>query len=118
MTPAPCPRIHTSSNGLALSRIVAGMWRMGEWGMSPQQRVAFIEQILALGVTSFDHADIYGDYGVEALFGEALRLQPSLRGRIELVSKCGIKLMSSKKPEHAIQHYDTSALHIVASVEA
>jgi predicted oxidoreductase len=118
MTLAPCPRIHTSANGLVLSRIVAGMWRMGEWGMSPQQRVGFIEQILALGVTSFDHADIYGDYGVEALFGEALRLQPSLRARMELVSKCGIKLMSSKKPEHAIQHYDTSASHIVASVEA
>jgi predicted oxidoreductase len=118
MTLAPCPRIHTSANGLALSRIVAGMWRMGEWGMSPQQRVSFIEQILALGVTSFDHADIYGDYGVEALFGEALRLQPSLRGKMELVSKCGIKLMSSKKPDHAIQHYDTSASHIVASVEA
>ncbi len=118
MTFAPCPRIPTSANGLVLSRIVAGMWRMGEWGMSAQQRLAFIEQILALGVSSFDHADIYGNYGVEALFGEALRLQPSLRGKMELVSKCGIKLMSSKKPDHAIQHYDTSASHIVASVEA
>jgi predicted oxidoreductase len=118
MSFAPCPRIHTSAHGLALSRIVAGMWRMGEWSMAPQQRVAFIEQILELGVTSFDHADIYGDYGVEALFGEALRLQPSLRGKMELVSKCGIKLMSSKKPDHAIQHYDTSAIHIMASVEA
>jgi predicted oxidoreductase len=112
-----CPRIATSTKGLVLSRIVAGMWRMGEWGMSPQQRVAFIEQVLALGITSFDHADIYGDYGVEALFGEALRLQPALRSKMELVSKCGIKLMSSKKPAHSIQHYDTSAIHIMASVE-
>lgn len=117
MSAATCPRISTSHNGLALSRIVAGMWRMGEWDMTPQQRVAFIEQVLALGVTSFDHADIYGDYGVEALFGEALRLQPSLRGQMELVSKCGIKLMSPKKPGHTIQHYDTSAIHIMASVE-
>ncbi len=114
----PCPRISTNKDGLTLSRIVAGMWRMGEWGMSPQQRVALIEQILELGVTSFDHADIYGDYGVEALFGEALKLQPSLRGRMELVSKCGIKLLSSKKPDHRIQHYDTSASHIIASAEA
>ncbi len=118
MTLAQCPRIRTSANGLVLSRIVAGMWRMGEWGMSPQQRLTFIEQILELGVSSFDHADIYGDYGVEALFGEALRLQPSLRSKMELVSKCGIKLMSPKKPDHTIQHYDTSASHIVASVEA
>ena len=39
-------------------------------------RVEFIEQCIALGVTSFDHADIYGDYGVEMLFGEALRALP------------------------------------------
>lgn len=112
-----CPRVDTRPQGPALSRIVAGMWRMGEWGMSAQQRVAFIEQCLALGVSSFDHADIYGNYGVEGLFGEALRLQPSLRDRIALISKCGIKLVSPQRPEHTIQHYDTSAAHIVASAE-
>ena len=112
-----CPRLSTAVHGPALSRIVAGMWRMTEWGMSAEQRVAFIEQCLALGVTSFDHADIYGGYGVESLFGEALRLQPSLRDRMELISKCGIKLVSPQRPQHAIQHYDTSAAHIVASAE-
>lgn len=112
-----CPRIATREGGPALSRIVAGMWRMNEWGMSVQQRVAFIEQCIELGVTSFDHADIYGDYGVESVFGEALRAQPLLRGRIELVSKCGIKLVSGKRPQHGIQHYDTSAAHIIASAE-
>jgi predicted oxidoreductase len=118
MSPAPsCPRITTAPGGPDLSRIVAGMWRMQEWGMSAQQRVTFVEQCVALGVSSFDHADIYGDYGVEDLFGQALRLQPSLRGRIELVSKCGIKLISRQRPGHTIQHYDTSAAHITASVE-
>ena len=112
-----CPRVSTSASGLQLSRIVAGMWRMGEWGMAVEQRVAFIEQCLALGVTSFDHADIYGGYRVEGLFGEALRLKPSLRDRMELVTKCGIKLVSAQRPQHTIQHYDTSASHIVASVE-
>jgi predicted oxidoreductase len=112
-----CPRIATRAGGVELSRIVAGMWRMAEWGMPVAQRVAFIEQCVALGVTSFDHADIYGDYGVEGLFGEALRAQPSLRDRIELVSKCGIKLVSPQRAQHTIAHYDTSAAHIVASVE-
>lgn len=112
-----CPRITTREGGPELSRIVAGMWRMTEWGMSVQQRVALVEQCLEMGVTTFDHADIYGDYGVETLFGEALRLQPSLRDRIELVSKCGIKLRSQKHPQHTIQHYDTTAGHIVASAE-
>jgi predicted oxidoreductase len=102
---------------LGLSRIVAGMWRMTEWDMTPQQRLAFIEQCIALGVTSFDHADIYGGYGVEGLFGEALALKPSLREQIQIVSKCGIKLISGRRPTHTIQHYDTSSAHIVASVE-
>jgi len=102
---------------LDLSRIVAGMWRMTEWDMTPQQRLDFIEQCIALGVTSFDHADIYGGYGVEGLFGEALALKPSLRSQIQIVSKCGIKLISGRRPTHTIQHYDTSSAHIVASVE-
>jgi predicted oxidoreductase len=93
-----CPRIATRANGLELSRIVAGMWRMVEWNMTVEQRIALIEQCIAMGVTSFDHADIYGNYGVEGLFGEALRAQPSLRDRIQLVSKCGIKLLSNKRP--------------------
>ncbi|WP_426319719.1 aldo/keto reductase [Pseudoduganella sp. R-43] len=102
---------------LGLSRIVAGMWRMTEWDMTPQQRLSFIEQCIALGVTSFDHADIYGGYGVEGLFGEALALKPALREQIQIVSKCGIKLVSGRRPTHTIQHYDTSSAHIVASVE-
>ena len=112
-----CPSVTTSAGGLTLSRIVAGMWRMDAWNMTPTQRVELIEQCLAMGVTSFDHADIYGGYGVEALFGQALALQPSLRARMQIVSKCGIKLVSPARPAHTIQHYDTSAAHIVASVE-
>jgi predicted oxidoreductase len=114
-----CPRIVTRKDGpgLSLSRVVAGMWRLGEWDMSVQQRVAFIEACLEMGVTSFDHADIYGNYGVEGLFGAALRVQPALRDRMEIVSKCGIKLVSPQRPQHTIQHYDTSAGHIVASCE-
>ena len=112
-----CPRVSTCAGGITLSRIVAGMWRMAQWNMTVEQRVAFIEQCIDLGVTSFDHADIYGGYSVECLFGEALKQQPSLRQRIELVSKCGIKLISPQRPQHTIQHYDTSAAHIVASVE-
>ncbi|MFD2364889.1 aldo/keto reductase family oxidoreductase [Pseudoduganella sp. GCM10020061] len=112
-----CPRIATASPGLELSRVVAGMWRMGEWGMNVEQRIALIEQCLELGVTSFDHADIYGSYGVEGLFGEALRARPALRERMQLVSKCGIKLVAPQRPDHTIKSYDTSAAHIIASAE-
>lgn len=112
-----CPRTAPYGGDLALSRIVAGMWRMAEWGLSIEQRIAFIEQCIEIGVTSFDHADIYGGYKVECLFGEALQRAPGLRQRIELVSKCGIKLVTPERPQHTIKHYDTSAAHIAASVD-
>jgi predicted oxidoreductase len=112
-----CPRIKTTHTGPELSRIVAGMWRMTEWGMTVDQRIAFIEQCIALGVTTFDHADIYGSYGVEGLFGEALGRKPSLRDQMQLVSKCGIKLVAPQRPQHSVQHYDTGAIHIITSAE-
>jgi len=117
MSDLSCPSLVTYPGGLTLSRIVAGMWRLNDWNLTPQQRVTWIEQALAMGVTSFDHADIYGGYGVEGAFGEALALQPSLRARMQIVSKCGIKLVSPARPAHTIQHYDTSASHIIASAE-
>lgn len=113
--PLACPHIETG--GLRLSRIVAGMWRLCDWDLSASQRISLIEQCLEMGVTSFDHADIYGNYSAEGLFGEALRQQPGLRQRMQIVSKCGIKLVSPARPEHTIQHYDTSATHIIASAE-
>ncbi|WP_396225171.1 aldo/keto reductase family oxidoreductase [Gemmatimonas sp.] len=100
-----------------LSPIVAGVWRMASWNWSPPERLRWIEQCLELGVTSFDHADIYGGYTVETLFGEALALAPSLRQRMQLVTKCGIQLRAAARPATRIKHYDTSARHIVHSVE-
>jgi predicted oxidoreductase len=55
---------------------------------------------------------------VEALFGEALAMQPGLRAKLQLVSKCGIKLISPARPEHRIKSYDASPAHVRASVEA
>lgn len=100
-----------------LSPVIAGCWRMADWGWTPQERLRWIEQCLDRGVTTFDHADIYGGYTVEALFGEALALAPHLRERMQLVSKCGIRLHHPNRPEHRLKSYDTSAAHLVASVD-
>lgn len=111
------PRVRLADNGPEFSRIVLGLWRLAEWNMSPQQRLAFLEQALDAGITTIDQADIYGDYQSETLLGEALRLSPTLRSRFQFVSKCGIKLLSANRPAHRIQHYDTSRSHIIASAE-
>lgn len=83
--------------------------------MSPQQLLTFIEQHVELGVTTADHADIYGGYACEQAFGDALRLKPALRQSLELVSKCGIA--TTAKPGNPIGHYITDRDHIVQSAE-
>ncbi len=107
----------TAPGGPTLSRIVAGAWRMAEWQFGIPERVRWIAACLDLGITTFDHADIYGDYGVEALFGEALAAAPGLRKRMTIVTKCGIGMKSPARPTHRVGHYDTSAVHVRASVD-
>jgi predicted oxidoreductase len=111
------PRIKIASDGPEFSRVVLGLWRIADWNMSPGQRLSLVEQALDLGITTIDHADIYGDYEGERLLGEALALAPALRERIEIVSKCGIRLISANRPAHRLKHYDTGREHVIASVE-
>ncbi len=101
--------------GPSFSRIVAGAWRWNQ--LSVQQLNSLINQAIDLGITTFDHADIYGDYGNEQAFGEALKLSPGLQSKLQIVTKCGIKLLSPARPAHRIKHYDTAFEHIVASAE-
>ena len=109
-------RLSLHPQGPEFSRIIMGYWRLMEWQLSPTALLDLIKYHLDLGVTTIDHADIYGGYQCEEAFGKALRLEPSLRSRMELVSKCGIALTA--KPEHALNHYNTSKGHIIASAEA
>ena len=101
--------------GPEFSRIIAGAWR---WNTVSQQTVGkLIQTSLDEGMTTFDHADIYGDHSNEEIFGNILRKDESLRNKMELVSKCGIKFNSAKRPKTWVKHYDTSKEHIMWSVE-
>ncbi|EPT7003380.1 aldo/keto reductase [Cronobacter malonaticus] len=108
-------RILMAPQGPTFSRLVMGYWRLMEWNYSARELVGFIEQHLELGITTVDHADIYGNYQCEAAFGEALRLAPHLRDKMEIVTKCGIA--TTAKPENVIGHYITDRRHIVQSAE-
>ena len=108
-------RITLAPQGPEFSRFVMGYWRLMDWNMSPVQLADFIEEHLDLGITTVDHADIYGGYQCEAAFGEALKRAPALRERMEIVTKCGIA--TTAKPEHALGHYITDSAHIVKSAE-
>jgi predicted oxidoreductase len=111
------PRVELNP-GLSLSRLAYGVWRLSEAADISAQAVAGrIQACLDQGITTFDHADIYGGYRCEALFGAALRTQPGLKARMEIVTKCDIMLLSDQRPSNRVKHYDTSAAHVQASVE-
>lgn len=104
---------------LQLSPVIAGCMKWGQWGVkySTAQYLQLIENCIANNITSFDHADIYGDYTVEEEFGNALKQKPHLRQQMQLITKCGIRRFTPNRPEHTIHSYDTSKKHIILSAE-
>lgn len=111
-------RIHLPNTDVELSRLVYGVWRLADDQDTSVDHVrAKIDAALAEGITTFDHADIYGNYECEILFGTALAADPALRDKMELISKCDIALATDKFPNRRVKHYDTSAGYINASVE-
>ncbi|SHH52263.1 aldo/keto reductase [Thermosipho atlanticus] len=100
-----------------LSRVIHGIMRIKDWGYSLKEFLDFIHQLIDIGVTTFDLADIYGDYEAQEIFGRIFEIEPSLRKKVQIISKTGIVLLSQKKPQIYIKHYDTSKKHILKSVE-
>lgn len=98
---------------------IIGCMRWGTWGanFSTEQYQKIIEQCLEIGLDQFDHADIYGDYTTEAEFGAVLKDNSSLRGKMKIITKCGIKMITSNRPLHTIKSYDTTKEHILQSVD-
>lgn len=109
-------RVEMAPNGPFFSELVQGYWRMGDWGMDAQQHLSFLKQHVELGVTTVDHAHVYGGQpSCEELFGNALKLDPAMRDQIEIVSKCGIQLVESGGKQ--VNHYDSTPEAINRSVE-
>jgi predicted oxidoreductase len=104
---------------IQLSPIVAGCMKWGQWGsrFTTAAYCGIIESCIENKITSFDHADIYGDYTTEEEFGKALNQLPSLRSSIQLITKCGIKMPVANRPTFNIKSYDTSKEYIISCVE-
>ena len=111
-------RIKINEN-IDFSQIIYGMWRLADGEINDAKSVTDkINLCLDQGITTFDQADIYGDYSAEALFGIALKEDKSLRNKIEIVTKCGIVAPCGKYADVPVKYYDTSKKHIDASVNA
>ena len=111
-------RVRLSAD-IQFSRVVYGLWRLADDTDTSAAHVqAKIEACLAQGITTMDHADIYGGYSGEAIFGRAIAASPALRDAIEIITKCGIVAPIGRHSDARVKHYDTGAAHITASVEA
>lgn len=90
----------------------------GSWGkqLSKKDMLTLINHCLSQGITTFDHADIYGAYTTEAAFGEAFEKSGINREDIQLISKCGIQYISDNR-HNTIKHYNYSKDYIIWSVE-
>ncbi|PHK50406.1 aldo/keto reductase [Staphylococcus edaphicus] len=102
---------------VSFSKVIQGFWRAQDWQWTPQQLNRYINELVERGITTMDHADIYGSYTCEGIFGEALKLSPQLRNQIEIVTKCGIVLPSSPDQTISGHRYDHSKAHIQHSVD-
>lgn len=100
------------------SKIIAGTMSWGNWGkqFNSQQMIRLMNACLESSVTTFDHADIYGDYTTEKEFGDAFKQSNITRDDIQLISKCGIVYASPKRPTK-IKHYNYSRDYIITSVD-
>ncbi len=108
----------TLSDDLSISRLAYGMWRLGDDDDTSVKHIqAKIEACLELGITTMDQADIYGAYGAEELLGTALKANPDLRKRVEIVTKCGIVAPFGRYADKRVKYYDTGRDHIHHSVD-
>lgn len=107
-----------NKNKIAFSKIIAGAMTWGTWGknFSSSEMKGLIENCLNFGITSFDHADIYGGYSTEAAFGNALVSTSLKRDSIQLITKCGIQMMDEVRT-NKVKHYNYSEAYIIWSAE-
>lgn len=112
-------RLPLSPHGPEFSCLAYGLWRLAEdpRGTSTAIVREKIDACLESGITTFDHADIYGLYTCEELFGNALREDPTLRSRMEIVTKCGINVDCPERPGSPVKHYHVGADALVKCLE-
>jgi predicted oxidoreductase len=112
-------KIYLSDSGPKVSPAVYGFWR---WEDTSATGVAAMEKIvnvcLEQGINTFDHADVYGGYQCEELFGNVLKQKSFKREDVVLFTKCGVNIPHANRPGITIRHFDTSAAHVVKSVDS
>lgn len=102
-----------------LSPIISGTMNWGVWdkNLTTKEMENLIQICIENKITTFDHADIYGSYTTEADFGKAFHNSKIAREKLQLITKCGIRMIAENRPENKIKHYDYSKEYIIWSAE-
>ena len=119
----PMEMIKIPHTDLEVSRLAMGCMGLGGgWGSGSQltadherQAREFLDAAEEIGANFFDHANIYGRGRSEEVFGRVLKERPSLRDKIVVQSKCGIRWADD--PPGTPQRFDFTREHILESVE-
>ena len=110
-------KIYLSDAGPKVSAAVYGFYRWEEVDDAPGTMERIINLCLELGINTFDHADAYGSYQCEELFGKVIAERSIKREELVLFTKCGMRIPHPSHPEIRTLHYNTSREHILKSVE-
>lgn len=111
-------KVYLSDAGPKVSQAIYGFWRWQSIDSTKdyQQLEQTILYCLNKGINTFDHADIYGGYSIEEAFGSIIKKNNINRQDIVLFTKCGFNIPHQIKPQYRLEHHNSSAKHIEASV--
>lgn len=102
---------------LTIAPVAIGTMNLMDWGVDAKGLVDRIHEYLDLGLTTFDLADIYGSGECEKLFGQALKLEPSLRDKVEIISKGCIVYDKPRRPWFVTESYNLSKDYLISACE-
>jgi len=111
-------KIYLSDVGPKVSPAVYSFFRWEEYSdFNPSELERIVDLCLELGINTFDHADYYGHYSCEELFGKVISKKTFKRSDIVLFTKAGVRVPHESHPSVQLKYIDTSAAHIKESVE-
>lgn len=110
-------KIYLSDSGPKVSPAIYGFYRWNVEEGTAETMEKMINLCLEVGINTFDHADIYGSYQCEELFGKVMDRKSFKREDIVIFTKCGLRIPDASVPEIRVKHYDTSKEHILKSVD-
>jgi predicted oxidoreductase len=110
-------KIYLSDSGPKVSPAIYGFYRWNDISGAAQKMEKIVNLCLELGINTFDHADVYGDYQCEELFGKIISKKSFKREDIVLFTKCGLMVPNKKLKDIRVKHYNLSKEHILKSVD-